>query len=75
MPGIGKLSAIRAWTGFSGSNTETKLPLIGPCQGRERLYLATGHKGLVTTSLATGQLLIDQIVGRDSAIPTIYRHD
>jgi len=69
MPGIGKLSAIRAWTGFRAA-TPDKLPLIGPCPGRERLYLATGHEGLgITTSLATGRLLIDQIVGRDSAIP------
>jgi D-hydroxyproline dehydrogenase subunit beta len=69
MPGIGKLSAIRAWTGFRAA-TPDKLPLIGPYPGWERLYLATGHEGLgITTSLATGRLLIDQIVGRDSAIP------
>jgi glycine/D-amino acid oxidase-like deaminating enzyme len=69
MPGIGKLSAIRVWTGFRAA-TPDKLPLIGQCPGKDRLYLATGHEGLgITTSLATGRLLIDQIVGRDSAIP------
>ena len=32
--------------------------------------LATGHEGLgITTSLATAKLLVDQILGRRSAIP------
>src|SRR5262249_38149486 len=37
MPGVRALSAIRAWTGFRAA-TPDKLPLIGPCPGRERLY-------------------------------------
>lgn len=69
MPGIGELVAIRTWTGFRAA-TPDKLPLIGPCVGNERLYLATGHEGLgITTSLATGKLVADQILGRTSAIP------
>ena len=69
MPGIGKLSAIRCWTGFRAA-TPDKLPLIGPCPGNDRLYLATGHEGLgITTSLATGRLVADQLTGRASAIP------
>ena len=69
MPGLAKLSAIRGWTGFRAA-TSDKLPLIGPHDERKKLYLATGHEGLgITTSLATGKLLVDQIVNRTPAIP------
>ena len=69
LPGLGKLSSLRAWTGFRAA-TPDKLPLIGPDAEHERLYLATGHEGLgITTSLATAKLLVDQIVNRESAIP------
>jgi len=69
LPRLGKLSSLRAWTGFRAA-TPDKLPLIGPHAEHERLYLATGHEGLgITTSLATAKLLVDQIVNRESAIP------
>ncbi len=69
MPSLANLSAIRTWTGFRAA-TPDKLPLIGPAPGSERLYLATGHEGLgITTSLATGKLLADQLLRRVSAIP------
>jgi glycine/D-amino acid oxidase-like deaminating enzyme len=69
LPGIGKLSALRAWTGFRAA-TPDKLPLIGPQAEHERLFLATGHEGLgITTSLGTAKLLVDQIMNRVSAIP------
>ena len=69
LPGLGKLSSLRAWTGFRAA-TPDKLPLIGPDVEHERLYLATGHEGLgITTSLGTAKLLIDQIVKRAPAIP------
>jgi glycine/D-amino acid oxidase-like deaminating enzyme len=69
MPGLAELSVIRTWTGFRAA-TPDKLPLIGPCPGDERLYLATGHEGLgITTSLATGKLVADQILQRTPAIP------
>ena len=69
MPGLAKLSAIRVWTGFRAA-TPDKLPLIGPCPERDRLYLATGHEGLgITTSLGTARLLVDQLLGRPSEIP------
>ena len=68
LPGLGKLSSLRAWTGFRAA-TPDKLPLIGPHAEHERLYLATGHEGLgITTSLATAKLLVDQIMNRESAI-------
>jgi glycine/D-amino acid oxidase-like deaminating enzyme len=68
MPGIADLSAIRGWTGFRAA-TPGKLPFIGLCPGYRKLYLATGHEGLgISTSLATGRLLADLILGRESAI-------
>jgi len=69
MPGLATLSALRIWTGFRAA-TPDKLPLIGPCPGRARTWLATGHEGLgITTSLATAKLLVDQLLGRTPAIP------
>jgi D-hydroxyproline dehydrogenase subunit beta len=68
MPGLGKLKAIRTWTGFRAA-TPDKLPLIGPSEV-PGVYLATGHEGLgITTSLATAKLLADQVLGRQSATP------
>ncbi|MBS1810841.1 MAG: FAD-dependent oxidoreductase [Acidobacteria bacterium] len=70
LPGLTKLSSVRAWTGFRAA-TPDKLPLIGPCPGHERLYLATGHEGLgITTSMGTAKLLVDQLLDRTSKIPT-----
>jgi glycine/D-amino acid oxidase-like deaminating enzyme len=69
MPSLADLSAIRCWTGFRAA-TPDNLPLIGPCPGFDSVYLAAGHEGLgISTSLATGRLLVDQILGRESAIP------
>jgi glycine/D-amino acid oxidase-like deaminating enzyme len=69
LPRLGKLSALRAWTGFRAA-TPDKLPLVGPHGENERLYLATGHEGLgITTSLGTAKLLVDQIMNRTPAIP------
>jgi glycine/D-amino acid oxidase-like deaminating enzyme len=43
--------------------------LIGPSLGSDRIWLATGHEGLgITTSLGTGRLLADQLLGRTPEI-------
>lgn len=69
LPGIGELKATRVWTGHRPT-TPDKLPLIGPSPGNERIWLATGHEGLgITTSLGTGRLLADLILGRNPEIP------
>ena len=69
LPALGKLSSLRAWTGFRAA-TPDKLPLIGPHMDHRRLYLATGHEGLgITTSLGTAKLLLAQIMNREAAIP------
>ena len=80
LPGIRSLSAIRVWTGFRAA-TPDKLPLIGPDLRDSTLFLATGHEGLgITTSLATAELVADQLTNRGSAIaaepylPARYAH-
>jgi glycine/D-amino acid oxidase-like deaminating enzyme len=70
MPRLGKLSSTRVWTGHRAA-TPDKLPLIGPSQTSERIWLATGHEGLgITTSLGTGRILADLLLQRSSEIPT-----
>jgi len=69
MPRIGELSALRVWTGHRAA-TPDKLPIIGPMPGKQRTWVASGHEGLgITTSLATGEILADRILGRTSTIP------
>jgi D-hydroxyproline dehydrogenase subunit beta len=69
MPELAGVSSLRVWTGFRAA-TPDKLPLIGRWPAHDKFYLAAGHEGLgITTSLATGKLLVDEILGRDSAIP------
>lgn len=69
MPELAQLTTVRTWTGFRAA-TPDKLPLIGPTEADPRLYLATGHEGLgITTSLATGRLVADRIMGQESEIP------
>jgi glycine/D-amino acid oxidase-like deaminating enzyme len=70
LPGLSRLSATRVWTGHRAA-TPDKLPLIGPMVGNERVWLATGHEGLgITTSLGTGRLLADLLLGKKTAIPS-----
>jgi len=69
MPDLAQMSTIRVWTGFRAA-TPDKLPLIGPWPGDSSVFLATGHEGLgITTSLASARILVDQIAGRNAAIP------
>ncbi len=69
MPGLGRMSAVRTWTGFRAA-TPDKLPLIGPWPEDASVFLATGHEGLgITTSLATAKILVDQVSGAKPEIP------
>jgi D-hydroxyproline dehydrogenase subunit beta len=69
LPALGKLSATRVWTGHRAA-TPDKLPLIGPSIGHNRIWLASGHEGLgITTSLGTGRLVADLLLGRPTEIP------
>jgi D-hydroxyproline dehydrogenase subunit beta len=69
LPSLGKLSATRVWTGHRAA-TPDKLPLIGPSLEHDRIWLASGHEGLgITTSLGTGRLVADLLLGRTTEIP------
>ncbi len=73
LPGLGSLSVLRTWTGFRPA-TPDNLPLIGRVTGQQTeggaVWVAAGHEGLgITTSLGSAMLLVDQILGRPSAIP------
>jgi D-hydroxyproline dehydrogenase subunit beta len=69
MPAISSLHAIRVWTGFRAA-TPDKLPLIGPSDVDDSVWLATGHEGLgITTSLSTASLLTAMFTGETPEIP------
>ncbi len=70
LPSLRKLSATRVWTGCRAA-TPDKLPLIGQSLEHERIWLASGHEGLgITTSLGTGRLVADLLLGRPTEIPS-----
>lgn len=67
MPKLRGISAIRAWTGFRPA-TPDNLPYIGRI-GETNVFAACGHEGLgITTSLASAELIADEVLGRPSAI-------
>lgn len=68
VPALADLKAIRTWTGFRAA-TPDGLPYIGPHPSRKNVWMATGHEGLgITTSLATAEILKDQICQQTSKI-------
>lgn len=72
MPGLAKVSGIRAWTGFRAA-TPDKLPLIGPTEDSS-VYLAVGFEGLgITNAPGAARLLLDHLLAHTSAIdPSPY---
>lgn len=63
LPGLGELTAIRAWFGFRPA-TPDNLPLIGPWPPADNLWIAAGHEGLGhTTAVGTGLLLAQLMAG------------
>jgi glycine/D-amino acid oxidase-like deaminating enzyme len=68
-PALAGLNILRCWTGLRAA-TPDGLPLIGRYTARRGLWLATGHEGLgITTSLATAELLVAQMLAEPAAIP------
>jgi glycine/D-amino acid oxidase-like deaminating enzyme len=68
-PALADLNILRCWTGLRAA-TPDGLPLIGAYSARRGLWLATGHEGLgITTSLATAELLVAQMLGAEPSIP------
>lgn len=69
MPRLRDLVASRIWTGFRPA-TPDNLPYIGRIPDFDKVYAAAGHEGLgITTALGTAELIADEIVGRNAAIP------
>lgn len=69
MPGVASLSTIRVWAGFRAA-TPDSLPIIGPHESNENLFLACGHEGLgITTSLGTAEVLAAMMHGTTPPIP------
>jgi len=73
VPALRHCVVTRIWTGFRAA-TPDGLPLIGPHANVPGLILATGHEGLgITTSLATGKLVLQHITGTKAEIdPALY---
>ncbi len=68
MPGLAGCNATRAWTGFRPA-TPDALPLIGPWEGADGVWIAAGHEGLgITMAPGTGAMIADFILGRTPAI-------
>jgi glycine/D-amino acid oxidase-like deaminating enzyme len=68
LPGLSELDAVRIWTGFRPVTLDG-LPYLGKVPQHENVWVAAGHEGLgVTTSLGSARLVIDQILGRRTAI-------
>lgn len=68
LPGLGRLQAIRTWTGFRPS-TDDHLPYVGPIPGHERVVLAAGHEGLgITTAPGTAELVAHHVAGESTGL-------
>jgi glycine/D-amino acid oxidase-like deaminating enzyme len=68
VPALARCSAIRAWTGFRPA-TPDNLPLIGPWEPSEGVWIAAGHEGLgITLALATAELIVDGVLDRSSSV-------
>lgn len=69
MPGLARLNAIRAWTGFRAASPDG-MPLVGQHPQRKGLWLAVGHEGLgVTTAPGTADLLVAQMFNETPPLP------
>jgi glycine/D-amino acid oxidase-like deaminating enzyme len=68
LPSLRSLDALRIWTGFRPVSTDG-LPYLGRVPGLANVWVAAGHEGLgITTSLGSARVVIDQWLGRDTAI-------
>jgi glycine/D-amino acid oxidase-like deaminating enzyme len=68
LPSLRQLDALRIWTGFRPVSADGR-PYLGRVPDREHVWVAAGHEGLgITTSLGSARLVIDQYLGRATAI-------
>jgi len=69
LPGLAEQPFMRAWAGLR-PHARDGLPLIGPLEGLDRLYIATGHfrNGILLGPL-TGRLVSESILGEQPSFP------
>jgi len=68
LPVLRQFDAIRIWTGFRPVSVDG-LPYLGRVPEQSNIWVAAGHEGLgITTSLGSARLVIDQWLGRATAI-------
>lgn len=68
MPGIPSLPVALTRTGFRPASPDS-LPIIGELPSERRVFIASGHEGLgITTSLGTGRIIADLVLGRPTEI-------
>lgn len=68
LPRLCDLQALRIWTGLRPTTPDGR-PYLGAVPGLRDVWVAAGHEGLgITTALASAHLVIDQLLGRRSAI-------
>jgi len=68
MPALATARVLRAWTGVR-PGTPDGLPYIGRWPALDGVWIAAGHEGLgVTTALGTARVVVDQLLGRTTAI-------
>lgn len=71
VPALRSLQALRIWTGFRPVSVDGR-PYLGRVPQRPNQWVAAGHEGLgVTTSLGSARLVIDQWLGRTTAIDAV----
>ena len=68
-PALATLRCIRSYAGLRPFSPD-HLPLIGPLDGAEGLYVATGHEGAgICLAPATGQLIAQWVTGQPLDFP------
>lgn len=68
LPALQQLQALRIWTGFRPVSGDGR-PYLGRVPRQPNHWVAAGHEGLgVTTSLGSARLVVDQWLGRTTAI-------
>lgn len=74
LPGMSDVEVLRIWTGLRAA-TPDKLPVIGPVNEEQSIWVASGHEGLgITTSLGTADMLCAGITGQPSPLePASFR--
>ena len=66
LPALAQRRIIRTYAGLRPASDDRR-PFIGPHRAYRGLYVAAGHEGAgITLSLATGRMIADMIVGRET---------